>query len=114
MEELKVIQGDTLNATLSIENPEALVITRVVFTCLSLSLQKDLGMLNDDDLWGFVLTPEETEDLRVGRWDFDITVFTADAERYTVVHKGQLFVEHKRDIIPIPPGVITGLGWTED
>ena len=50
MEELKVIQGDTLNVTLTIENPEALVITRVVFTCPSLSIEKDLGMMSEDDL----------------------------------------------------------------
>ena len=115
MEELKVIQGDTLNVTLTIENPEQLQITRVVFGCPSLSIEKDLTMMTEDDLWGFILTPFETANLWVGRWDFDITVFTASGETYTVVHKGQLFVEHKREIVqPIPPGVITGLGWTED
>ena len=116
MEELKVIQGDTLNVTLTIENPEELEINRVVFTCPSLNMQRDLTELNDDDLWGFVIQPAETNDLWVGRWDFDITAFTVDSERYTVIHKGQFVVEHKRDrnIQPIPPGVITGIGWTED
>lgn len=115
MEELKVIQGDTLNVTLTIENPEALDIARVVFTCPSLSIQKELTEVSHDDLWCFVLTPEETAGLWVGRWDFDITAITTDDEKYTAIHKGQFFVEHKRDKVqPIPPGVITGIGWTED
>ena len=42
MEELKVIQGDTLSCVLTIEKPEELEISRVVFNCPSLKIQKDL------------------------------------------------------------------------
>ena len=115
MEELRVIQGDTVNTIITITNSEEMEISRVVFSCPSLSIEKDLVMLNQDDIWNLVFTPVETASFWVGRWDFDITVFTTEEEIYTVICKGQLFVEHKRKIIqPIPPGVITGIGWTED
>ena len=117
MEELKVIQGDTLSCVLTIEKPEDLEISRVIFNCPSLNIKKDLIPSNEcEELWGLVLNAEETVDLWIGRWGFDITAITPNEQIYTVVHNGQFIVEQKRDrhVEPIPPGVITGLGWTED
>lgn len=68
MEELKVIQGDTLSCVLTIEKPEELEISRVVFNCPSLKIQKDLIPSNDcEDLWGLTMSAEETVDLWIGR-----------------------------------------------
>lgn len=118
MEELKVIQGDTLSCVLTIEKPEELEISRVVFNCPSLKIQKDLIPSNDcEGLWGLTMSAEETVDLWIGRWSFDMTATTSNQQIYTVIHNGQFIVEQKRDrngTQPIPPGVITGIGWTED
>lgn len=118
MEELKVIQGDTLSCVLTIEKPEELEISRVVFSCPSLKIQKDLIPSDEyGSLWGLSMNADETVDLWIGRWSFDITVITPNQQIYTVIHNGQFIVEQKRDkngIQPIPPGVITGIGWTED
>ena len=118
MEELKVIQGDTLSCVLTIEKPEELEISRVVFNCPSLKIQKDLIPSDEyGSLWGLSMNADETVDLWIGRWSFDITVITPNQQIYTVIHNGQFIVEQKRDkngIQPIPPGVITGIGWTED
>ena len=47
MEELKVIQGDTLSCVLTIEKPEDLEISRVIFNCPSLNIKKDLVPSNE-------------------------------------------------------------------
>lgn len=120
MEELKVIQGDTLSCVLTIEKPTDLTVERVIFNCPSLNINKDLVPSNTcEDQWGLAMSAEETTNLWVGRWDFDITAITSNQAVYTVIHNGQFIVEHKRDkgvppTPPIPPGVITGIGWTED
>ena len=120
MEELKVIQGDTLECLLTIENPEQLEINRVLFNCPSLQLAVDLtpANLEDDSLWALIINSEYTVDLRVGRWGYDITAYTDDNKQYTVIHNGDFIVKHKRDRsatpTPIPPGIIGGIGYTED
>lgn len=117
MEELRVIQGDTLNATITIENPEQITITQVVFYCPSLEIEKNLGQLANynDDVWGFSLGPTETSQLRVGRWDFDIKAYTNQSQIFTVI-KGNFVVDYSRvkAIIPPSPEVISGIGYTED
>lgn len=117
MEELTVIQGDTLSCLLTIEKPEELEISKVVFNCPSLGIERDLIPANEcEDLWGLTMSASETENLWIGRWDFNITVTGANQQVYTVIHNGNFIVERKRKTgsTPIPPGVITGIGWTED
>jgi len=115
---LSVIQGDTLDVTLTIENPEALEINRVIFTVPSLQIQKDLTPLNvdNDDLWGLVIPAKETAQLRVGRWSYSITAISDNSKVYTVLFKNVMNVMYNRskNIGPVPPYVIKGIGWTED
>ena len=116
MSELCVIQGDTLDVTLTIENPEQMDIEHVYFRCPSLQLTNELIPLNtnDDSLWGFSLSPTLTVNLRVGRWDFDITALTS-SQQYTVISNGQLIVQYKRNRNdPFTPSIIEGIGYTED
>lgn len=116
---LAVIQGDTLDVTVDIENPDELVLTRVVFICPSLDIQKELTKLNDpteeDNMWGFILPAQDTKNLRVGDWNFNIAAISDDSEVFTVVFKGVLHVEYNRskNIGPVPP-INVGFGWTED
>lgn len=121
MKDLSVIQGDTLDLTLTLDKPNEMVIASVVFDCPSLNIKRELSELsNDEDVWGLQIAPEETSNLRVGRWDYCITATTASDDKYTVIHNGQFIVEYKREpkspVPPVPPGpgVITGIGWTED
>ena len=115
MKDLKVVQGDTLEYTLKIESPEW-EINRVLFNCPSLQLAAELVPSNDGE-WLLTLSSETTVDLRVGRWGCDITAY-ALGKQYTVIHNGNFIVEYKRDRgstpTPVPPGVITGIGYTED
>ena len=116
---LAVIQGDTLDVTVEIENPDNLLLTRVVFSCPSLQIEKELFQLTNDaqdNMWGFILSVDETKDLRVGDWKFNITAISDNAEVFTVVFKGTLHVEYNRSksIGPVPPYMIKGIGWTED
>lgn len=68
MEELRVIQGDTLDCMLTIENPEELVISKVLFNCPSLQLAVELTQaVEDDTLWLLLINSANTVDLRVGR-----------------------------------------------
>lgn len=49
MEELDIIQGDTLNAVITIDNPDELEISQVTFECPSLNLSYGLTEVTDED-----------------------------------------------------------------
>ena len=69
MEEIEIIQGDSLATIVKIENPDEMNISRVVFACPSLEIEKDLIPANteDDSEWALVMSPEDTITLWVGR-----------------------------------------------
>jgi len=52
MKNLNVIQGDTLDVILTLENPEEIDINKVVFKCPSLALEVPMKttLLDDDSL----------------------------------------------------------------
>ena len=94
---LSVIQGDTLDVTVTIENPEELVLSKVYFICPSLGLKETLTPLNlGDDLWGFTISANTTKTLRVGRWDFNIVAMADDGDVFTVLFKDQFIVHYNR------------------
>jgi len=71
MEHLSIIQGDTLDAVVTIEKPAELVIDKVRFVCASLNLDCDLEVADTDEEeteigYAFMLAPEETQALGVG------------------------------------------------
>lgn len=71
MEHLSIIQGDTLDAVVTIEKPAELVIDKVRFVCASLGLDVDLAEAIPEEegqeiQYAFMLTPEETQALGVG------------------------------------------------
>lgn len=116
MKTLSVIQGDSFNATLTLEHLEDIDIDTIKFTCPSLHIEKELYELtNEKETWGFSLTPLETVNLRVGQWDFYVTAVTKDRDQYTVIYKGIFIVNFKRNkSTPVPPHAIIGIGYTED
>ena len=71
MEHLSIIQGDTLDAIVTIEKPSELVLEKVRFVCASLELDEELSETeaNEDETeigYDFSLTPETTQSLGVG------------------------------------------------
>ena len=70
MEYLSVIQGDALDVVVTVENPQGLPISKVMFVCQSLKLEKELEpALEDDplnDIYTLSLLPSETQPLGVG------------------------------------------------
>lgn len=104
MEQLSVIQGDTLDAVVTIEKPEDLVISEVHFKCPSQELNEELALIENEDeeadpyfpTYGFTLTPETTQSLRVGNFDFDIIVTLDGGEVYTVI-RGNFEVIYRRN-----------------
>lgn len=93
---LAVVQGDTLDVTVFIENPEQFIIEKVEFVCKSLGLREELFPVNEEDsLWGFTIEAENTKNLRVGNFSFDVTATTDGGEVYTVIHNWNIEVRHK-------------------
>jgi len=71
MERLSIIQGDTLDAVVTIEKPTELVLEKVHFVCASLELDEELSETesNEDDTevgYNLSLAPEITQSLGVG------------------------------------------------
>lgn len=89
MEYLSVIQGDTLDAVITIEKPEELEISSVHFVCASLGLDEELLLSDTEEplepAYSFMLAPEVTQSLGVGNWNFDIIVNLDGGEVYTVL-----------------------------
>ena len=48
---LSVVQGDTLGISLTLDNPEELIIEHVHFVCKSLNIDEDFIPSNEDNLW---------------------------------------------------------------
>lgn len=93
--DLSIVQGDTLEITLSLENPEELIIERVTFVCKSLNINEDFTPSSSDDLWSLTINPNETEEFYIGNFAFDVTAVSDSGEVFTVVHNGNLRVLHK-------------------
>lgn len=101
MECLSIIQGDTLDAIVTIEKPSELVLEKVRFVCASLELDEELSETesNEDDTevgYNFSLTPEITQSLGVGNWNFDIIVELDSGEIYTVL-QGLFEVKYRKN-----------------
>ena len=48
---LSVVQGDTLGISLTLDNPEGLVIEHVHFVCKSLNIDEEFIPSDEDSLW---------------------------------------------------------------
>lgn len=98
---LSVIQGDTLDVMVWIDNPEEIVIERVEFVCKTLNLREDLDPLaglEERDAWGFAIDQSRTLNFRVGDYTFDVTAFLDSGERFTIIYQGILKVEPKYNL----------------
>ena len=98
---LSIIQGDTLDVTLSIDNPETLDIESVKFVCKSLDVEENfVPIVNEgaesDDSWMMIIDANVTQNFRVGNYSYDITAVLDNGEVFTVVYHGNLEVLYKR------------------
>lgn len=92
---LSVVQGDTLEVTLTLENPEELVIQEVNFICKTLDINTSFSPTSTDDMWMLIVEASETQNFRVGTFLFDVTAVSDSGEVFTVVHNATLEVLYK-------------------
>lgn len=95
---VQIMQGDTFDLEVNIRNviAQGVTINTVHFDCQSLGLHKDLIECDDGEHWFFSLTAEETSQLRIGHFTFDITADVEDGEETeTIFHDEVLEVIFK-------------------
>ena len=93
---LSVIQGDTLEVTVDIQNPEEITIQKVEFVCKSLGLQEEFTLIDEGDInWGFTIDAERTKNFRVGSFTFDVNAILDSGEVFTVLHNKTIQVLYK-------------------
>lgn len=93
---LSVIQGDTLEVTVDIDNPEDITIEKVEFVCKSLGLREELSLLEEGDInWGFTIEAERTKNFRVGTFYFDVNATLDSGDVFTVVYDKPIQVIYK-------------------
>ena len=92
---LSVVQGDTLGISLTLDNPEGLVIEHVHFVCKSLNIDEEFIPSNGDNLWALDIDANVTQNFWIGNFSFDVTAVSDVGEVFTVIHNGNLRVLHK-------------------
>ena len=58
---LSVVQGDTLGISLTLDNPEGLVIEHVHFVCKSLNIDEEFIPSDEDSLWALDIDANITQ-----------------------------------------------------
>lgn len=92
---LSVVQGDTLGISLTLDNPEELIIEHVHFVCKSLNIDEEFVPSNNDNLWALDIDANITQNFWIGNFSFDVTAVSDVGEVFTVIHNGNLRVLHK-------------------
>ena len=89
--QIKVIQGDSYQLNVSIENITS-AIDHVVVSCGKLEIKKTLNFDSETNKYIFSLTPDETAILKTGTYDYDLTVFFADEKVQTIAYRSDIVV----------------------
>lgn len=91
---ITIIQGDTYERYLTIENLSTTQIAGVYFSCKGLNLNKKLELTEDGE-YVLSLTSEETKLLPVIRSNYDITIKLIDNKIKTLVYTSTIKVLEK-------------------
>jgi tRNA splicing endonuclease len=92
--EIKIIKGDSLDLTLTIENIELELIEHVYFSSRNL-LTREFLWDEPTEKYRLRIAAEETEEFPVGRASYDITIMFIDEGVRTAKYKGPLIVHPK-------------------
>lgn len=96
MNDIFIIQGDTYEANLNIVGIESIsVIEKCVFSCQYFGICKNLE--KSENAFKLHLSPSETEVLKIGKSDYDITLFFTDDNVATVIYGGVIQVLPKKN-----------------
>lgn len=96
---LKLIKGDTLSLTISINNVDADVIDKIYFTCAQQNLKQEF-VLQDNQ---FILNigPERTSLLKEITSDYDVTIVFKNGETITSIYREGFIVLAKPNSLDI-------------
>lgn len=90
--EIKIIQGDYYQKNVSVKNVDSTLIEGVYFSCDKLNICKKLEYDNDIEKYKFILTPQETSELKPIICDYDITIKFTDDKIKTPSYRGSVVV----------------------
>lgn len=85
---IEIIQGDTYQKNVLIENVDLSLIEGVYFSCKELNICQKLEYDNDINRFVFLLTANQTKDLNPIYTDYDITIKFNDSKIKTVSYRG--------------------------
>lgn len=94
-----VIQGDTYQKSVIIENVDSELIDDIYISCKDLGINKQLEYDNENDKFVFTLTSQETINLKSMTTTFDITVYFKDSKVKTVSYKSNIQVLPKTNAV---------------
>ena len=99
--DIQIIQGDTYQKNVLIENVDLSLIEGVYFSCSKLDITQKLEYDNNIERYVFILTADETKDLTPIYTDYDITIKFTDDKIKTVSYRGGFCVLPKTNEIGV-------------
>ena len=96
--EIVIIQGDSYEAELDIKGLiDVSVVEKCIFSSNYLGVCKMLELSDDESKYILKFTPLETNNMKNGISDFDITLFFKDTNVATVIYKGDIKIFDKKN-----------------
>ena len=96
---LKLIQGDSFQVNVTLDNVDNLIIDSIIFSCSALGLCKKLE--HDLNKWVFKLTSSETKNFPKFIGDYDLTIKFIDGNTTTVIYRNSIEVLPKTNDITL-------------
>lgn len=96
LKEITIVQGDTYNCEVELENFNLDVEVEIYFSCKELNICKKL--IYDDFYKSYILTllPEETKNFPKGVYDYDYTIKISTAIK-TIQYKSTMVILEKNN-----------------
>lgn len=92
---ITLIQGDSYTREIEFEGLSLDLIEEVYFTCSKLSICKKLEKDLENNLFRLTINSDETNDLEIGAFDFDLTVKFIDDQTKTIQYRSVILVLEK-------------------
>lgn len=96
-EELVIIQGDYYGLDVAFENLESSLIDSVALSSKGLNICKQLKYDEENNIWLFELSSNETKQLTDGHYDYDITIKFTNGENVTAIYNYGICVKEKEN-----------------
>ena len=86
MDKFEIIQGDSVEATISIEGGNADEVIGIQFVCEALGVKYDLGQTLEPLIWVLRIKSEDTKNMRVGVFKFNLVATYVGGWKKTIVY----------------------------